>query len=112
MSTRTNQFLFTLQHARGGDMQFELSEALLECIERTMQTGKKSTLKIELNITRKGRHYYIADSHKTSLPLEDRAPTVMFVDDNGDLCRKDPRQREMELEEVDFEQARGSAAAE
>lgn len=97
---REDQFIFTLQHARNGDLQRELSAALSDCKDAARDSGKAATLTLTLSISAKGRQFLIIDKVAKKLPAGDQDVTVMFEDDAGNFTRKDPRQPELPLRDA------------
>jgi hypothetical protein len=99
--TREDQMLYTLQHARSGELLRELSASLTECKRAAADSGKPATLTLALTITAKGRQFLITDKVATKVPRAEQDVTIMFEDDHGNFTRRDPNQRELELRSAD-----------
>ena len=79
-----------------------LEEALAEVIEAVKHTGKKGevTLKISLKMN-DALTVTASPVVKTTLPTTDLGATTFFVDGQNKLSRRDPRQRDLPLKEID-----------
>lgn len=89
--------LFLMEHARGRSHD-ELSHALRALVQAVTETGKpgKLTYTVTIKPQRKVEGaVLVADSIKSTLPEYDRAESIFFATDSGDLTRTDPRQTEL-----------------
>lgn len=94
---RQDQFLYYLQHARGGELQDNLSEAMDRALAATRETGKASTVKFTIKLAAKGNQVLFSEVIDTKLPEPETAPSIMFVDDDGSLTRRNPNQGSLDL---------------
>lgn len=99
MPVRQDLFTYVTNQLRGGVAQEELSEALNECVQRSQDTGKVSTLTLTIKIKPNGStgQYHLADTIKTALPSLDKGETILFGTPEGNLQREDPRQGSLQL---------------
>jgi hypothetical protein len=89
--------LFLMEHNRGRSHD-ELSHALRALVLAVAETGKpgKLTYTVTIRPQRKVEGaVLVADAIKASLPEFDRAESIFFATDAGDLTRTDPRQTEL-----------------
>lgn len=79
-----------------------LEEALAEVIEAVKETGKKGevTLKISLKMN-DALTVTASPVVKTTLPTSDLGATTFYVDGQNKLSRRDPRQRDLPLKEIE-----------
>lgn len=87
-----------LQNHRWGALHSKLSEELNRVILGVVQHGKVGSLTLTLKVSPapSGEFtVYVADDVKTKVPEGTPAPALFFVDDAGNLCKQDPRQREL-----------------
>lgn len=107
METHNNPYLEVLEHLNSGAL-FDLSEQLAECVERSTETGKQSTLTLKLIIKPEGNtgQFEIRDEVKRTLPALPRRTTLMFANDKGFLQREDPKQQNLNLKTVDTQPAK------
>lgn len=81
---------------------FDLSARMAECVERSQETGKMSTLTVTLKFKPQGQgRMEVTDEIKHSLPEYPRATTLMFATVDGLLQKDDPKQVSMNLKVVD-----------
>jgi hypothetical protein len=87
--TRPELFNDVVAHLRGGATLDELSETLKERVKASRDTGKVSTLILELMIRpqRPTREYELADKIKTKFPELDRGVTLLAGTPDGNLER-------------------------
>lgn len=104
MTSTTRPILETFRELRRGEMLDEAAEGLAEVVKAVLRTGKGGTLTIKLNVKPMsggaGQMFIINDDITMKLPLLPREPTVFFPMEDGNLSRRDPRQRELELRGV------------
>ncbi len=90
---------------RGGQALSDLSEQLAKVCEAVARTGKAGTLTLKLDVTPAGRGglscLVLEDDIRAKVPAEDLGGSIFFADDQGNLHREDPRQREFELRPVE-----------
>ena len=106
---RTDLFNFVIANLRYGNTLDELSEKLNECVNASRDTGKVSTLTLELKIKPNGStgQYELTDKIKSKVPELDREVTLMFGTPEGNLVREDPRQMRLDLRQVETPPAAG-----
>lgn len=107
-----------LHEQRGGLLHDELSDALAELVQDCVETGKKGTLTLKVNVApnKDDVTLLLTDDVAIKAPKHDAKPALFFYDADGNLLRKDPRQTELNLREVpggkDGEAARQADARE
>ena len=102
--TRPDLYLDTLRNLTGGQTSEDASKALAKCVQRSTETGKKSTITIKLTINPVGTNssqIEIHDSIITKLPEINRGGSLVFATTDGNLTRTNPRQQAMDLRGVD-----------
>lgn len=95
--TRTRPFADVLIDLNYGRVHTELSVDLQELIAAVIATEKSGALTLKLNISpadAKGM-VVITDAIAVKMPELKRAASMFFVDDENNLTREDPRQREI-----------------
>ncbi len=101
MTGKNNPFIDLLD-ALNSRAVFDLSEKAAECVQRTQETGKMSTLTFTLKFKPHGRgQVEVTDEIKASMPDYPRATTLMFATEDGTLVLDDPKQTTMNLRVVD-----------
>jgi hypothetical protein len=96
-------FAAFLHDQRGGVLHSELSEALAEVSQAVMlhNKGGKVTLTISVKPAGNAEHtVFIGDDVKVQVPQAEKPTSMFFVDDEGNVSRRDPRQAELPLKEV------------
>lgn len=79
----------------------EWDDAVAEIVAACREHQKDGELVIKFKFTPdKGGQILILDSFKASIPEADRMKTIMFVQRDGSLGRRDPRQPELPMREV------------
>lgn len=100
---------FLTQQANGRT-HAELSESLHELIAAVKETGKGGTItyQVEIKPLSKGDDLTLTVTDKVviKLPKGERAHSVFFVDDDGNLIRNDPRQATLPLRDVEDRRTR------
>lgn len=87
--------------AYGASVQ-EWDEAVAEIVAGCRAHQKDGELVLKLRfVPDKGGQILILDSFKASVPQADRMKTIMFVQRDGSLGRRDPRQPELPMREVE-----------
>jgi hypothetical protein len=93
-----NGFLSALQRHRGGKALEEASEHLAAIVAGVMATGRPGSLTLKLTIQPAGRvanAVVMTDDLNPKIPAEKTPDSFWFADEHGQLCREDPRQREL-----------------
>lgn len=99
-----------LAQRRGGAHE-ELSEALAEVVKNVLEHGKQGTLSLSLKIKPVGDgQVQIVDAIKVGAPEGEKAPSIFYSDENGNVSRSDPRQTEMPLKQVGSGEAVAASA--
>ena len=86
--------LFLMEHAKGRSHD-DLSAALRALVLAVAETGKPGKLTYTVTIRPQSKvegAVLIADAIKSTLPEFDRAESIFFATESGDLSRTDPRQ--------------------
>lgn len=99
MSYQADGFIRLINTHRGGALADELSRMLHNCTTAARDTGKMAeiTLTLKLKPTGStGTQLTITDNLKPKIPQPDRDMTLMFIDADGNLTRRDPRQSELD----------------
>lgn len=106
-------FAAVLQELAKGQVHSDASQQLHDLIDAVQETGKPGSLTIKLSVAP-------IDKGDTSVLLvkgtvASRAPSIapasaFFVDDSGNLSRRDPRQGELPFEVVGSSDSARSAA--
>jgi len=82
-----------LSEIRAGLCEQELSEKLNEVTKACIATGKNGSISLTITIAPQGStQAIVADNIKAKIPKHSVQPTIMFVDDDANLTRRDPRQ--------------------
>lgn len=93
-----------LAHMGKGVVDAELTEVLTGLVKAVKETGKKGSLTLKISMKREtGTEDMVrlsVDAIKTSLPQNDRPPSIYWATYAGDLLRQDPEQRALELKEA------------
>ncbi|RLJ20089.1 hypothetical protein DJ031_06755 [bacterium endosymbiont of Escarpia laminata] len=99
---RQDLFTHVVNNLRYGAAQADLSEALNDCVNRSRETGKQSTLTLTIKIKPNGStgQYHLSEEVKTKLPNLDKGETIMFGTPEGNLQREDPAQSDLDLQAV------------
>lgn len=80
----------------GGQSIHQLNDALGDVVEGVMETGKKGEFSLKLTFTKNGDiGLKVDDSHNAKVPQPTMGSTLFFVDENNNMVRRDPRQREL-----------------
>ena len=88
-------FTRTLRNLRSGQVIFELSQQLQECVQESQETNKMSEITLKLKIKPgKGAsgQFFIEDTITQKLPKHDKSDSIFFGTPEGNLVRDDPRQ--------------------
>lgn len=96
-------FLTLLQQHRSGQALNDLADAMREAIEAAQLTGKPSFISLKIGFKPAGNGsgaVVVADDVKVKLPQAEKVTSFFYTDDDGNLHRNDPRQRELPLRTV------------
>lgn len=95
-------FAAVIQEQRNGGLHSELSHELAALVAAVQETQKAGTLTLTMKVTpnRDGVTMMVTDKVVVKLPEGDRGAAIFFVEGDGNLVRKDPRQLEIPLREV------------
>lgn len=88
----------TLSKISDGDLMYDLSLRLQECVKAAQNTGKKCTLNLAILIdpdTKAAGVFRVSGAIKLKLPPEPTKASLFFPTPEGNLSRNDWRQREM-----------------
>jgi len=86
-------FTDVLTDLRGGTAHHELSKAIRTVTEAVQKTGKVGSLTMSIKIKPQGEgQVEIIDEIKIKAPEPAKPSTFMFVDDQNNLTRDNPRQ--------------------
>lgn len=89
-------FTETLTALRKGQCLIEADEALRQLAKACMETGKKGTLTLTLTLKPGDEESVtVLDDVSPKLPKPDTRGSNLFVDEDGNLSRNNPRQLEM-----------------
>jgi len=92
-------FSEVLNELRGGICAQELTDQLNAVTKACIETGKSGSITLVIKVLPQGSNQAIvAADVKAKVPAHTVQPTIMFVDDNSNLTRRNPRQ--MSLSEV------------
>jgi hypothetical protein len=98
-------FAAFIQEQRGGGLHGELSHELANLVNAVQETQKPGTLTLTLKVApnKDGVTVTVSDKIKAAVPEADRGAAIFFVQGDGNLVRRDPRQTELPLRVVDKE---------
>lgn len=101
-----NSFATMLNELRSGTAADELSEKLSELVAAVREAGKTGTLTFKLKVapwqTGDGSKLSITDTISIAPPRMATPATLFFSDEENQLQRNDPNQRELELKTVEM----------
>ena len=90
-----------LQEQRKGGLHEDLSAKLAEVVQAVMEHGKVGSVTVQLKIKPVGDgQVQIFDVVKVAAPEGEKAPSIFYTDQHGNVSRTDPRQTEMPLRKV------------
>lgn len=94
----SNGFLAVLQRkeTQVGTLS-EASGLLGAAVKAASVTGKRATVTLTLTVEPKQGALHFATKLKSSLPVEPEPLCIFYADNDGNLHRDDPRQRELSL---------------
>lgn len=96
--TVSNNFLATLQRHRGGKILAEGSTKLQELVAAVHESGKGGTLTLKITVKPAARGQCavaLSDNIKVQMPQVEPENSFWFSTPIGELCKDDPRQREI-----------------
>lgn len=98
----TKPFGAWLQEQRGSGLHGELSDALADVARAVSEHGKAGslTLTVKLKPSKIDGAVEVEDDIKVKVPQADRGAALFFVDGDGNLSRRDPRQPELPLRDA------------
>lgn len=89
-----------LQEQRRGALHTELSQALADVCAAVVEHGKVGEITLKLRVKQTGDMVQITDGLTIKAPQGEKAPSIFYVDENGNVSRTDPRQPELPLNAV------------
>lgn len=93
---------------RSGKALDELSQQLADLVGAVRKTGKHGTITLQLKVAPatagEVRQIFVTDSIKFNPPQQPRPSTLFYPNEDNQLLRKDPNQRELELRTVEGKQ--------
>ena len=79
-----------------------MGELLAEVVTAVQEVGKPGEVTLQLKIKPNGHHgVAVEDTVKAEIPEAPRGQTLFFTDANGGLHRRDPRQQDLPLRQVE-----------
>lgn len=96
-------FAAFIQEQRGGGLHGELSDAMQTLVQAVDEHRKPGTLTLTVKIAPNsdGATVTVSDKLVLKAPEGDRGAAIFFIDVDGNLVRRDPRQIELPLREVE-----------
>jgi hypothetical protein len=84
-----------LQEQRKGGLHLDLTDGLAEVVRAVMEHGKQGTLAVSLKIKPIGDgQVQIIDAVKVGAPEGEKAASIFYTDEQGNVSRKNPHQQE------------------
>ncbi len=95
-------FAAFVQEQRSGGLHGELSDGLAELVSAVREHQKGGTLVLTIKVTpnKDGSTVTVTDKVAVKAPEGERGAAIFFVDDAGNLSRRNPYQQELPLKEV------------
>ena len=92
-------FLTTLGQLEAGDLARDASEALAKLVKAVATEQKGGTLSLKFTVKPRGKNGQIEVSAEigTKEPQPERGVTMFFSTEQGQLVRRNPAQRELDL---------------
>ena len=100
----SGSFVAVLQNQRRGEVLNDAADAIREVTEAVQLVGKPGWVNIRLNIKPASggdSALVVTDDVTTKVPKADKAGSIFYAGENGDLLREDPNQKTLELREVE-----------
>jgi hypothetical protein len=95
-------FTDTLNALRFGTLSEELTKKLHELTAACTETQRSGAITLTLALKPgKGGQVEVFDDIKVKMPKEERGSSIMFATPEGNLQREDPRQKKLDLRQVD-----------
>lgn len=101
MTNRPMSLTDILLTLNDGDSVAEIQEAIRLVACAVSATGNAGKVTIELAFSQNGKsanQLMVKDTVKKTMPLQPKPNTLFFLDDEGNLSRKNPNQLTMERE--------------
>ncbi len=99
-------FTDTLNALRFGSLSDELTAKLNQLTAACTETGRGGAITVTLALKPgKGGQVEVFDDVKLKLPKEERGSSIMFATPEGNLQREDPRQKKLDLRQVETDTA-------
>lgn len=99
-----NQFVDVLQQIQYGSLNEELSEKLQKLVQACESTQRLGSISLTLKL-KPGRgnsgQMEITPIVKVQIPEAERGSAILFVTPEGHLQTQDPRQKNLELQQVE-----------
>ena len=98
----SNAFLQVMQTHEGGEVCNEMADAMREATAAVVLSGKASTIEFRVKFTpaAKGAFGVVFSKPKVKKAEPERGSSIWFSDEEGNLHRNDPRQKELPLRTV------------
>lgn len=95
-------FAAFIQEQRNGGLHGELSDAFAELVRSVDEHRKAGSIVLTIKVApnNDGQTVTVTDKLKVTAPEGDRGAAIFFVDGDGNLSRRNPRQTELPLREV------------
>lgn len=96
-------FTDTINALRFGELSAELTRELHALTQKCKETGRAGAITLTLALKPgKAGQIEVVDDIKVKTPKVEKGSTLMFATDEGSLQREDPRQKKLDLREVDM----------
>jgi len=92
-----NSFLKVLADIEAGDFAAEASEELAELVKLVRNRYGKGSITVKLDLEPKGNQIIIKPDITVKVPKVERAPSIKFSDDHGNLLKDSPDQKQFEF---------------
>ena len=97
-------FVSMLGDLGGGATHEKLNDHLHDVVQAVVDTGGAGEITLKLKFKPNGKGgIAVSEEVKVKLPELQRGVSMFFADDNGNLLRRDPRQRELFSEVINPE---------
>lgn len=91
-------FIRMVQGLAYGEAVADFDAALAQVIEAANEHQKHGELTVTIKVVPQGDNQFtIENTYKTKVPQKDRHGTIMYLQGDGSLGRRDPRQPELPL---------------
>lgn len=85
-------FVEVFTELRGGECARLCTQKLNAATQAAVETGKTGSVTLTIKISPQGNQAMVSDTVKAVIPEFTPQPTVMFVDDEFNLSRRNPKQ--------------------